>query len=40
VYIAILGTAVIAGLIWGYGQLNNSSLPKSKKNKKNKSPKK
>jgi hypothetical protein len=32
---------VIGGFIWGYQQLNNSSLPKNKNKKnKNKSPKK
>lgn len=41
VYIIVLLGAVVGGLIWGFTQINNSSLPKNKKkNSKSKSPKK
>ena len=40
IYILVFGSVVIAGLCWGFSNLNNSSLPrqskKEKKNKKNK----
>ena len=39
-YIIVLLVVVIGGFVWGFTQLNNSSLPKNKKNKKDKSPKK
>jgi hypothetical protein len=33
VYIVVISVVVIGALIWGFQQLNNSSLPKNKKKK-------
>lgn len=36
IYIVAIGGVLIAAFIWGFNQLNNSSMPIKKKNKKNK----
>lgn len=39
-YIVVLLGVVVGAFVWGFSQLNNSSLPKNKKKKSAKSPKK